>query len=244
MRESPDLFDATTIGGMVLSNRFVRSATWEGLAAPDGSSTEALNEMSAALARGGVGLIISGHAYVSAEGRAGPWQLGADADAMTPGLAGMADAVHAAGGVIALQIAHAGLRGVDRPDGAPPLGPSVLETADGQVGREMDSGDLEAVTEAFAQAAIRARTAGFDAVQIHAAHGYLLSQFLSPYFNRRIDAYGGSVRNRARLLVEIIGAAGRAVGPGFPVLVKMNSEDFLPGRSHGGPYARDRRSAC
>ncbi len=229
MKESPGLFEATTIRGMVVPNRFVRSATWEGLAAPDGSSTPALNEMSCALARGGVGLIISGHAYVSAEGRAGPWQLAADSEEMNPGLADLAAAVHAAGGVIALQIAHAGLRGLSPPGGPPALGPSVLETEEGQVGREMDASDLAAVTKAFAQAAARARDTGFDAVQIHAAHGYLLSQFLSPFFNKRTDAYGGSVRNRARLPIEVVEAVREAVGPGFPVLIKMNSEDFLPG---------------
>lgn len=228
MKEAPDLFEATTIRGMVLPNRFVRSATWEGLAAPDGSSTPALNEMSCALARGGVGLIISGHAYVSAEGRAGQWQLAADSDEMKPGLADLAAAVHAAGGVIALQIAHAGLRGLS-PGGGLPLGPSVLETDEGRVGREMGPSDLAAVTLAFARAAARARDTGFDAVQIHAAHGYLLSQFLSPFFNKRTDAYGGSVRNRARLPIEVVEAVRGAVGPGFPVLVKMNSEDFLPG---------------
>jgi 2,4-dienoyl-CoA reductase-like NADH-dependent reductase (Old Yellow Enzyme family) len=228
VKERPGLFDTTTIRRMVLPNRFVRSATWEGLAAPDGASTPVLNELSAALARGGVGLIISGHAFVSGEGRAGRWQLAADSDEMIPGLASMVAAVHAAGGAIALQIAHAGLRGIGATDGAPP-GPSVLETDDGPVGREMDSRDLAAVTIAFAQAAARACSAGFDAVQIHAAHGYLLSQFLSPYFNRRPDAYGGSVKNRARLPVEVVEAVRQAVGPEFPILLKMNSEDFLPG---------------
>jgi 2,4-dienoyl-CoA reductase-like NADH-dependent reductase (Old Yellow Enzyme family) len=229
VREPPVLFETTAIRGMVLPNRFVRSATWEGLASPDGHSTWALNEVSVALARGGVGLIISGHAYVRPEGRAGQWQLAVDSDDMVPGLADMAAAVHAAGGTIALQIAHAGLRGLSPVDGIPPQGPSVLETDDGEVGREMDRADLEMVIEAFARAGARAQTADFDAVQIHAAHGYLLSQFLSPFFNKRADAYGGSVVNRARLLVEVVEAVRETVGERFPVLVKMNSEDFLPG---------------
>lgn len=222
------LYEATTINGLVLPNRFVRSATWEGLAAPDGSSTRALVKVSTDLALGGVGLIISGHAYVSAEGRAGRWQLGAHADDVTPGLEDMTAAVHAAGGIIALQIAHAGLRAVTGPDEPAPLGPSVMETNDGALGSEMTPDDLEAVIQAFARAATRAQVAGFDAVQIHAAHGYLLSQFLSPFFNKRRDGYGGDIRNRARLVVEVLEAVRRAVGPAFPVLAKLNSEDFIP----------------
>jgi 2,4-dienoyl-CoA reductase-like NADH-dependent reductase (Old Yellow Enzyme family) len=89
--------------------------------------------------------------------------------------------------------------------------------------------DIEAVIRAFATAASRSQTAGFDAVQIHAAHGYLLSQFLSPYFNKRKDEYGGSIENRARLAVEVVKAVRHAVGPAFPVFIKLNSEDFLPG---------------
>ncbi|MFH0916329.1 MAG: NADH:flavin oxidoreductase [bacterium] len=223
------LFEATTVNGLVLPNRFVRSATWEGLAAPDGSSTPALVKVSTDLALGGVGLIISGHAYVSVEGRAGRWQLGAHTDDMIPGLEDMTSAVHAKGGTIALQIAHAGLRASAGPDEPGPLGPSVMQTDDGPVGSEMTPDDLEDVIQAFARAASRAQVAGFDAAQIHAAHGYLLGQFLSPFFNKREDGYGGDIRNRARLVVEVYEAVRRAVGPAFPVIIKLNCEDFLPG---------------
>ena len=223
------LFEATSINGLVLPNRFARSATWEGLATPDGSPSEALVEVSTALARGGVGLIISGHAFVSEEGRAGQWQLAVHRDELIPGLRGMVDAVHTAGGRIALQIAHAGLRGRTGQSGAAPLGPSILRTDEGPVGQEMTLDDMRGVKQAFAQAARRAQLAGFDAVQIHAAHGYLLSEFLSPFFNKRDDAYGGDFGNRARLVVELVEAVRTAVGPGFPVFIKMNSEDFIPG---------------
>jgi 2,4-dienoyl-CoA reductase-like NADH-dependent reductase (Old Yellow Enzyme family) len=93
----------------------------------------------------------------------------------------------------------------------------------------MTQQDIEAVIRAFAAAAGRAQSAGFDAVQIHAAHGYLLSQFLSPCFNKRGDEYGGSIENRARMAVEVVKAVRRAVGPAFPIFIKVNSEDFLPG---------------
>jgi 2,4-dienoyl-CoA reductase-like NADH-dependent reductase (Old Yellow Enzyme family) len=223
------LFESTSIKGMVLANRFVRSATWEGLAADDGNVTPALIDVQAQLAHGGVGLIISGHAYVSREGQAGNRQLGVYSDELIKGLMDMAHAVHAAGGRIALQLAHAGSRAASRITGLEPRGPSVMESDSGPAGKEMTMGDIEEVIEAFALAAVRAKKAGFDAVQIHAAHGYLLSQFLSPYFNKRNDGYGGGIENRARLSVEALKAIRKAVGPEFPVLIKLNSEDFLPG---------------
>jgi len=223
------LFEPTSIRNMVLANRFVRSATWEGMAADDGSVTPRLIDVQMQLARGGVGLIISGHAYVSKEGQAGNWQLGAHSDVLVPGLKTMADAIHGAGGRVALQLAHAGSRAAFHISGLEPLGPSIMETESGTTGREMTVKDIREVTEAFARAAARARTAGFDAVQIHAAHGYLLSQYLSPFFNKRKDDYGGGIENRARLLVEVLKAVRKSTGTEFPILVKINSEDFLPG---------------
>jgi 2,4-dienoyl-CoA reductase-like NADH-dependent reductase (Old Yellow Enzyme family) len=217
---------------MVMRNRFVRSATWEGLADPAGCATGELARLYAEFARGKVGLVISSHAFVSPEGRAGTQQLGAHDDSVIPGLARLASAVHEAEGKVALQVAHAGLWA--QPDtvgdeAAQPLGPSVLQTESGPVGREMSLGDIAVVTQAFAAAAGRAQAAGLDAVQIHAAHGYLLSEFLSPAFNHRTDAYGGDVAGRARLVVEVIAAVRAVVGPDYPVLIKVNSEDFIPG---------------
>lgn len=223
------LFEPTSIKNMVLANRFVRSATWEAMAADDGAVTERLIDVQTQLALGGTGLIISGHAYVSREGQAGNQQLGVYSDGLMPGLTAMTDAVHAVGGKIALQLAHAGCRAAYQLSGLEPMGPSVMEKDSGPAGREMAIGDIEMATEAFARAAARARSAGFDAVQIHAAHGYLLSQYLSPYFNKRKDDYGGSIENRARLLIQVLKAIRDVVGPEFPVLIKLNSDDFLPG---------------
>jgi 2,4-dienoyl-CoA reductase-like NADH-dependent reductase (Old Yellow Enzyme family) len=109
------------------------------------------------------------------------------------------------------------------------IGPSVIQTEAGPIGREMTLHDMEKVEEAFVRAAVRARRAGFDAVQIHAAHGYLLSQFLSPVYNRRSDAYGGNIENRARFLLRMVRGMRRELGPQFPLLIKINSEDFLEG---------------
>jgi 2,4-dienoyl-CoA reductase-like NADH-dependent reductase (Old Yellow Enzyme family) len=222
------LFESTSIKEMILANRFVRSATWEGLAADDGAVTPRLVDVQRQLALGGVGLIISGHAYVSREGQAGSWQLGVYSDELILGLTTMAEAVHTVGGKVALQLAHAGSRAAFRITGLEPMGPSVTEMDSGSAGREMTIEDIKEVTEAFAHAAARARSAGYDAVQIHAAHGYLLSQYLSPHFNRRKDDYGGSIENRTRFLVQVLKAIRKVVGSEFPVLIKLNSEDFLP----------------
>lgn len=215
---------------MTLANRFVRSSTWEGLAGEDGSVTPALIEVSRRLTEGGIGLILSGHAYVSREGQATPWQLGAYADSLVPGLTDMARAVHELGGKIALQLAHAGSRGATALSGRPAMGPSAGEEVTGTEGAwEMSVQDIEDVSDAFALAAVRARRAGFDGVQVHAAHGYLLSQFLSPFFNKREDGYGGALENRSRFVVEVVRRIRNAVGDDFPVLIKINSEDFVPG---------------
>jgi len=223
------LFEETTIGSMRVPNRLVRSATWEGLAAPDGTVTPALIDMMTILARGGVGLIISGHAFVSREGQASPGKLGVHADAMLPGLSAMACAVHAAGGRIVLQLAHAGIEALPKLTGLPPIGPSPMKNANGDDAHGMALDEIRAVVRAFAAAAARAQQAGFDGVQIHAAHGYLLSQFLSGYFNKRSDDYGGPLDQRARIVVETVAAVRAAVGHDYPVLIKINTEDFVEG---------------
>jgi 2,4-dienoyl-CoA reductase-like NADH-dependent reductase (Old Yellow Enzyme family) len=223
------LFEATTINTITLKNRFVRSATWEGMANDDGSCTPRLIDLMAELACGGVGLIITGHAYVSREGQAGPWQLGLYSDELLPGLAKMAETVHKADGTIVIQIAHAGCFAAFELTGLELLGPSDMEIERGPYCREMTHKEINRIVEAFGQAATRAKSAGFDGVQIHAAHGYLLSQFLSPFFNKRKDEYGGSVENRARIVLEIVQTIKAALGNNFAVLIKMNSEDFLDG---------------
>jgi 2,4-dienoyl-CoA reductase-like NADH-dependent reductase (Old Yellow Enzyme family) len=219
------LFEPTNIGPLILDNRFVRSATWEGLAGDDGSVTDRLIQAMVDLARGGVGLIITGHAYVLQEGQAGPWQLGVYKDELVPGLARMAQAVHAAGGKIVLQLAYAGVFGVAKPvrvvSDFPELGDKPR--------RELTLDDAAALPQAYAKAARRAREAGFDGIELHSAHGYLLSQFLSPYFNRRTDQYGGTIENRSRVHVEVLQAIREVVGPDYPILAKINGQDFAEG---------------
>lgn len=221
------LFEETRINGMVLANRFVRSATWEGMAGDDGSVTPRLVDCMVALARGGVGLILSSHAYVHRNGQAGRGQLGMHSDDLLPGLTAMADAVHQNNGKMVMQLAHAGFFAPSGLTGQPPLAVSNIEGTAKSPRREMTAEEIGQIVQAFAEAAARAKRAGFDGVQIHSAHGYLLSQFLSPAFNHRTDPYGGGIENRARALMEVLRAVRNAVGPGYPVLVKMNGRDDI-----------------
>ena len=221
------LFETSRINGMILSNRFVRSATWEGMATADGAVTSKLIETMTALARGGVGLIISSHAYVRPEGQAAPWQLGIHKDELIQGLQEMTKAVHDSGGKIIMQLAHAGNFAAKQLIGQPPLVVSDFEGLASSPRQEITTQGVREIVSAFADAARRAKSAGFDGVQIHSAHGYLLSQFLSPGFNRRKDEYGGDVRNRARIHLEVYQAIRQVVGQDYPVLIKLNCRDFV-----------------
>ncbi len=225
------LFSPAQIGGIDLKNRFVRSATWEGMASEGGEVTTSLVNLMKLLALGGVGLIITGHAYISPQGQASPWQLSVADDEKVDGLAWMVKEVHEVGGKIFLQISHAGIFSssiLDRP--APGPSNMIIENQFRKArGREMSIREIEDVIASFAKAAQRAKKAGFDGVQIHAAHGYLLSQFLSPYFNRRTDHYGGDIGGRSRLVMEVYRAIRAGVGDEFPVIIKLNCKDFLDG---------------
>ena len=223
------LFEETEINGMKLANRFVRSATWEGMAADDGAVTPKLNDCMVKLAEGGVGLIISSHTYVHPRGQAGPWQLGVCKDELIPGLKTMTDAVHEKGGKIVMQLAHAGYFASPKLIGQTPLTPSAVEGIAKSPRQEMTVAEIKEIVAAFARGAERAKEAGFDGVQIHSAHGYLLSQFLSPAFNKRTDEYGGDIHNRAKIHTEVLQAIRDAIGTDYPVLIKMNSQDFIDG---------------
>jgi len=221
------MFEEIDINGMKPANRFVRSATWEGLAEDNGAVTPKLLDCMTALAGGGVGLIITSHAYVEKAGQAGPWQLGVYSNDLIPGLAAMVQSVHRKNGKIVLQLAHAGCFANATLAGEAPLAVSLNEGSGNPPRTELTKETIARIANAFGDAAVRAKKAGFDGVQIHAAHGYLLSQFLSPAFNRRTDEYGGPIQNRARALMETLRAVRKAVGPDYPVLVKLNSRDDI-----------------
>ena len=203
------LFEPVKINTMLLANRFVRSATWVGMADGQGNSTPELVRLLEELSLGGVGLIITGHAYIHSSGRHAPRQLGIDSDRRIEGLRELTRAVHNRNGKVAAQLGYGGAY----------LSKSRL--------KQLDAGDMRNLTAAYAQAAVRAQRSGFDAVQIFAAHGFFLSQLLCPRYNPRNDAYGGPLRNRARLLLEVFDAVRLAVGSDYPVLVKLNTHDGI-----------------
>jgi 2,4-dienoyl-CoA reductase-like NADH-dependent reductase (Old Yellow Enzyme family) len=222
------LFETTKIKSLTLPNRFVRSATYEGMANPDGSPSPLLIETMVKLAKGGVGLIITGLASPQKEGRGYPGQLEVHSDDMLPGLLKMTSAVHEAGGRIALQIAHAGAQTTKEFIGQTPMGPSACEEK-GFTCRRMTLKEIGDVGHLYGQAAARAKKSGFDAIQLHGAHGYLLSEFLSPFFNKRRDAYGGSVRKRAKMALETYQNVRDAIGKQYPVMIKLNNTDSIEG---------------
>ena len=223
------LFETSDINGMRLANRFVRSATWEGMAADDGACTPSFENLYKQLAQGGVGLIITSHTYVRPDGKGSPRQLGIDRDELIEGLQDFTRSIHAYDSRVAVEISHAGILSNEKLTGQVPLAVSPVDGYGQSPGKEITVEDIEEIGDAFAKAARRAKQAGFDAVQIHAAHGFLMSQFLSPAFNKRTDAYGGPVENRARALLEVLGKMRASVDSDFPVLIKLNSQDILDG---------------
>jgi len=228
----PSLFDTTDlINGLQLRNRLVRSATWEGLSDDQGHVTDELVELYRDLAAGGVGLIISSYLYVRRDGRQNLGQLGADHDDCIPGLARIVEAVHGAGGAVAAQLVHCGGQSTRQANGNQRMvAPSALESPGyPEVPEELSEEGIEELVACFATAARRAVDAGFDAIELHGAHGYLLASFLSPLRNHRSDKFGGSISHRCRFTLDVFRAIRDVVGPDFPVLIKLNGSDFLEG---------------
>ena len=223
------VFDPGAINGMILKNRFVCSSIYNGMAEKDGSCSQKVIDLVARPARGNVGLIISGAKFVRLEGLAYVGMAGIHNDALLPGLTAMTQAVHEAGGRIVAQLYHAGVFGDPQLSGQEALGPSVLDTGNGTLGKAMTIEQIASLVLAFGEAAARAKKAGFDGVEVHASGGYSLSQFLSPFFNHRQDEYGGNLENRARLLLEAVRTVRDTVGDAYPIMVKINVDDYLPG---------------
>lgn len=221
------LFTPTRISTMTIPNRIIRSATAERMADTAGRPKAQLQALYRELARGGVGLIISGHMYVHPQGKCHPEMTGIYSDDLIEPLAELAAAVHQEGGRIAVQINHGGMQsnGENIPEA---LIPSWVEAPWLQRPvREIAPDEIEEAIQSYAQAARRAQVAGFDAVQIHGAHGYLVSQFLSPYTNRRRDAWGGDWNGRTRFLRAVCRAVREQVGPDYPLFVKLGLMDGM-----------------
>jgi 2,4-dienoyl-CoA reductase-like NADH-dependent reductase (Old Yellow Enzyme family) len=217
-----------SLGLLTLPNRFVRSATQDYMARDDGEVTDRQVGLFRTLAEGEVGLIITGHAYVHPLGKASPNQIAIFDDRFVPGLSRLAEAVHGGSSKVFVQLAHAGRQTKRRYIGGTPVSASAVPDPVTRVTpREMTSVEIEAMIGDFVRAGLRARDAGFDGVQLHAAHGYLLSSFLSPHTNRRTDDWGGSLANRVRVALEILRGLKAGEGKDFPVMAKLNTTDFL-----------------
>ncbi len=196
----------------------------------DGRPTPRLASCYRDLAMGGVGLIITGYAFVRPDGKQLPGMMGIHTNDFASEMRALTEAVHKESGKICMQLVHAGGQTTTKTAGRRPLAPSSVKVEQFPEEPEaMSRQDIDEIVAAFGEGARRAKQYGFDAVQIHAAHGYLINQFLSPLTNRRTDDYGGTVQNRCRFLIEVYRRVRLEVGTDFPVLVKLNGSDNLEG---------------
>jgi 2,4-dienoyl-CoA reductase-like NADH-dependent reductase (Old Yellow Enzyme family) len=202
------LFDRTCIGPLRLKNRLVRSATWEAMAREDGRPTPRLVRVYEELARGGAGLIITGATTFAPDATHPPRMLAINDDTYIPPLRELTETVHKSGVPVIMQLVHPG--------------------RDGAMWNCTDASrdDIRSIVRGFGEAAARAQAAGFDGVEVHAAHGYFQSQFMNAKKNHRTDEYGGTVENQARFLLEIVAEIRKCTGKDYPVLVKINCSDF------------------
>lgn len=223
-------FSSRRIGNVEMPNRFVNSATYESMAKETGEVSDELIKKYKRLAKGGVGLAITGHMFVHPSGRGYKYQTGIHDDSMIQGLKRLVDAVHKAGGKIAFQVGHCGRQTTKKMCGQTPLAPSNRgrDPLNFVKPKEMNEDEIIEIIKAFAAAAKRAVEAEADGIQLHGAHGYLISEFLSPFFNNRIDSWGGSDEKRFRFLKDVFQETQNMVPDGFPVLVKLNSYDYTP----------------
>jgi 2,4-dienoyl-CoA reductase-like NADH-dependent reductase (Old Yellow Enzyme family) len=223
------LFTPIRIGNLELPGRFVKSATTETLCTDDGFITDDLIAYYERIAQGGTPLLITGNAYFNLYSKAAPRQIAADNDDKIPGLRRLADAVHGHGSKVFMQIYHVGRQASPRFVGrADAVAPSrVFEPTLGVRPREITREEIQETVQGLADAAARGQQAGFDGIQIHAAHGYLINAFLTPHTNRRKDEYGGSFENRLRFLLEVYRAVRQRVGQDYPVILKINGSDEL-----------------
>lgn len=226
------LFEPVSVTNMTLRNRFVRSATYDGMSDASGRVTANQVKLISDLAAGGVGLIVSGIMYVHPSGQVSSFMNSIAADDCVPGLAKLTRAAHDCGAKIAVQLYHGGREArFVKTRKQLPLAPSVIADDPFYRGpcREISGEEIEDVVEAFGIAARRAREAGFDAVQVHGAHGYLMSEFLSPFTNRRQDTWGGSLTNRLRLHRDVYRSIRESVGGDYPVWIKLGVADGFDG---------------
>lgn len=218
---------------ITIKNPIIRSATWENLTTPTGHLTNELYEIYENLAKNEVGLIITGYAFILQSEQPNPGMMGIYDDSFIEEYQELTKRVHQHGAKIILQLAYGGTKTTFNVGQRVIFSPSnIPETSTKTQGQEMTINDIKTVIQAFVDASRRAKEAGFDGVQIHGAHTYLLNQFLSPYYNKRTDEYGGSLENRCRIFKEIITAIHQEIGLDYLVLVKLTCLDFIDDGLH------------
>jgi len=224
------LFEPIKIGIMELKNRIVMPPMGTNFASDDGFVTKRLVNYHVERAKGGVGLIIVEGAYVESRGKGSIRQLAVDHDDKISGLKKLAAAIQANGAQAALQLFHGGRQSSSLIIGTQPVSASeVFCRLTRETPRALTVEEIQDVIAAFAEGARRTETAGFDAVEIHGAHGYLINQFLSPLTNKRTDKYGGDVKGRTRFLLEILELTRDKVGSDYPILCRINGDDYIEG---------------
>jgi 2,4-dienoyl-CoA reductase-like NADH-dependent reductase (Old Yellow Enzyme family) len=223
----PGVFDKAQLGPLTLRNRIIKAATFEGVM-PGGQVSDELIAFHRRVAAGGAAMSTVAYLAVSPEGRTDRHCLLLNQDSL-PGLRRLTDAVHAEGAAAAAQIGHAGPVANARSNRAPSLSPSGGFTPMGTRLRAVDTAGIDRITEDYRRAATVAVEAGFDSIEVHVGHNYLLSAFLSPKLNRRDDEFGGSVENRSRFARQVLRAVREAVGEDIAVTAKLNMADGVPG---------------
>lgn len=222
------LFEASHIAGLELKNRLVRSATAERMCDEDGRPEQAMIDLYADLARGGVGLIVTGHAFVHESGKAHSEMLAVHRDDFVSSVRALSEVVHQGGRKVVMQINHAGRKASEEVIGRTPVAPSpVPQFKGGPHPHELTEAEIKELVVAFGRAAGRAKEAGFDGVQLHGAHGYLINQFCSPAGNWRRDRWGGGIARRLRFLEEVAAAVRDEVGSDYPMLIKLGIQDSV-----------------
>jgi 2,4-dienoyl-CoA reductase-like NADH-dependent reductase (Old Yellow Enzyme family) len=224
------LFTPGKIGQKEIQNRFVHSATYECMARDNGEVTDKLIKRYSQIAKGGAGLIIPGYLFVMPNGRSMKFQVGIHNDDMIEGLKKLVAVVHDEGNKIAFQLCHSGRQTFKDTIGQTPIGPSNRPRDNIYMvkPKEMTEAEIQEIIKAFGAAAFRAGAAGADGVQIHAAHGYLVNQFLSPFFNKRKDSWGGSDENRFRFIKEVVLEIRKNISNEMFILIKLNTQDYTP----------------
>lgn len=227
----PRLFEPGCIAGIPLKNRIIKAPQHTGLANPDGSITERLLRYYKEVALGGPAMIVVEYAYVdNLAAKASPSQLGISRIDHITGLSLLVDTIKANGAAAAIQISHAGRQRfiLEQPKAASDVPWPEITELGCPIPEPMTIAEIKDAVKAFGQAAARAQMAGFDMVEIHACHGYLISNFLSPYSNKRTDYYGGPFENRIRILLEIIQEIKAQVGPRYPICCRLSGSDYEP----------------